>query len=75
VELRQGERHPLRVHVQLIDDTQRNKATRGADMDFDTSAFDRELNAMEGNMKSEAKRRLGRLSATRKAQSNGFISG
>jgi hypothetical protein len=28
-------------------------------MDFDTSAFDRELSAMEGNMKSEAKRKLG----------------
>ena len=42
-------------------------------MDFDTSAFDRELTAMEGNMRSEAKRKLGRLSATRKGQSNGFI--
>lgn len=42
-------------------------------MDFDTSAFNRELNAMEGNMKSEAKRKLGRLSATCKSQSNGFI--
>jgi hypothetical protein len=42
-------------------------------MDFDTSAFDRELNAMEGNMKSEAKRKVGRLSATCKGRSNGFI--
>jgi len=42
-------------------------------MDFDTSAFDRELSAMEGNMKSEAKRKLGRLSATCKGRSNGFI--
>jgi len=42
-------------------------------MDFDTSAFDRELTAMEGNMRSEAKRKLGRLSATCKSQSTGFI--
>jgi hypothetical protein len=68
-----AEWHPLKVHVQRIDDTQRNKATRGVDMDFDTSAFDRELTAMEGNMRSEAKRKLGRLSATCKGQSNGFI--
>jgi hypothetical protein len=65
--------HPLNRHVQLIDDMRRNKANRGLDMDFDTSAFDRELNAMEGNMKSEAKRKIGRLSATCKGQSNGFI--
>ena len=42
-------------------------------MDFDTSAFNRELNAMEGNMKAEVKRKLDRLSATCKDQSNGFI--
>jgi hypothetical protein len=43
-------------------------------MDFDTSAFDRELNTMEGNMKSEAKRKLGTLSATCKGRSDGFIT-
>jgi hypothetical protein len=42
-------------------------------MEFDASAFDRELDAMEGNMKAEAKRKIGRLSATCKDQSNGFI--
>jgi hypothetical protein len=61
------------MQVQLMDDIQRNKTKRESDMDFDTSAFDRELNGMEGNMKSEAKRKLGRLSATCKGQSNGFI--
>jgi hypothetical protein len=52
---------------------QRSKAKRGLDMDSDTSVFDRELNSMEGNMKSEAKRKIGRLSATCKGQSKGFI--
>jgi hypothetical protein len=65
--------HPVNMHVLLIDDMHRRKTKRGVGMDFDTSAFDRELNAMEGNMKSEAKRKIGRLSATCKGRSNGFI--
>jgi hypothetical protein len=52
---------------------QNDKAKGGLAMDSDASAFDRELNAMEGNMKAEVKRKLGRLSATCKDQSNGFI--